>query len=208
MRDAGCGAYNKPVTYGLILAAGESKRIGSPKALLKINSETFLKRIANVLLSAGIQNIVVVAGAHYEEIRKNARDLTVVFNAQHAFGQFSSLQAGLREMSAQAESVIVWPVDLPLVRKETISSLLKTAQRNPITVPVFHGKKGHPVIYDRETITKILSMEPTHTGKELFEYFQGRIGLTNVEDPAVLIDIDTLEDYERRITRGDLSLPV
>jgi len=196
------------MTYGLILAAGESKRIGSPKALLKIDSETFLHHITCVLHDAGIENIIVVAGAHYEEIRKNAEGLTVVFNAQYALGQFSSLQSGLREIPAQTDSVIVWPVDLPLVRTDTITALIKTAGSNPITVPVHHGKKGHPVIYSAETITKILSMEPIHTGKELFEYFKDRIAFTNVEDPAVLIDIDTPEDYERRIKRGDLSLPI
>lgn len=198
------------MTYGLILAAGESKRIGSPKALLKIDSQTFVERIANVLRSAGIQDIILVAGAHYEEIRKNAKGIAVVFNSQHQLGQFSSLQTGLRELSKPPEFVIVWPVDLPLVRKETIVALLTKAQtqKDPITVPVYHGRKGHPVIYTAETITKILSMEPTHTGKELFEHFEGRITLTDVEDPAVLIDIDTPEDYERHIKRGDLSLPI
>ncbi len=195
---------------GIILAAGESKRIGSPKALLMIDSQTFVERITKVLCSVGIQDIILVAGMHYEEIRKNAEGIAVVFNSQHQLGQFSSLQAGLRELPKQTEFVIVWPVDLPLVRKETVASLLAAAQihRNPITVPVYHGRKGHPVIYSAETITKILSMEPTHTGKELFEHFEGRIALTDVEDPAVLIDIDTPEDYERYIKRGDLSLPI
>ena len=198
------------MTYGLILAAGESKRIGSPKALLKIDSQTFVERITNVLRSVGIQGIILVAGAHYETIRKNTKGVTVVFNAQHPLGQFSSLQAGLRELPKQTEFVIVWPVDLPIVRQETVASLLAAAQtqKNPITVPLYHGKKGHPVVYSAETITKILSMEPTHTGKELFEHFEGRITFTDVEDPAVLIDIDTPEDYERYIKRGDLSLPI
>lgn len=196
--------------YGLILAAGESKRIGTPKALLKINSETFANRIANVLHSAGIQNIIVVAGPHYEEIRRDADGFTVIFNPEHSLGQFSSLQTGLRQIPEQTEFVIVWPVDLPLVQKETLVTLLANAQKEkrPITVPVYHGRKGHPVIYTSETITKILSMEPSHTGKELFEYFEERIDLIDVQDPAVLIDIDTPEDYERHITRGDLSLPV
>lgn len=197
------------MTYGIVLAAGESKRIGSPKALLKINAETFVEHIANILHNSGIQNIIIVAGAHYEEIQKNVENIQVVFNAQHSLGQFSSLQTALREIPKQIDFVIVWPVDLPLVRKETIATLLTATQnqKNPITVPAYHGKKGHPVIYSAETITKILSMEPTQTGKELFEYFEGRIAITNVEDPAVLIDIDTPEDYERHIKRGDLSLP-
>ncbi|MCI0616462.1 nucleotidyltransferase family protein, partial [bacterium] len=162
-----------------------------------------------VLHNTGIQNIILVAGTHYEEIRKNVKSITIVFNAQHPLGQFSSLQAGLRELPKQTEFVIVWPVDLPLVRKETVASLLAATQtqKNPITVPLYHGRKGHPVVYSAETITKILSMEPTHTGKELFEHFEGRITFTDVEDPAVLIDVDTPEDYERYIKRGDLSLP-
>ncbi|MCI0617569.1 NTP transferase domain-containing protein, partial [bacterium] len=68
------------MTYGIILAAGESKRIGTPKALLKINAETFMERIANVLHNTGIQNIILVAGTHYEEIRKNVKSITIVFN--------------------------------------------------------------------------------------------------------------------------------
>jgi molybdenum cofactor cytidylyltransferase len=196
------------MTYGLILAAGESSRIGRPKALLKIGKETFAERITNVLHSAGIEKITLVAGPHYEEIRKNLDEVTVVFNAQYTFGQFSSLQAGLRQISAKPESVIVWPVDLPLVRTDTVAALIKSAQNNPITVPVYHGKKGHPVVYSAETIKKILSMEPTHTGKDLFEYFKDRITLIDVEDAAVLIDIDTSEDYERYIKRGGLSLPI
>jgi molybdenum cofactor cytidylyltransferase len=196
------------MTYGLILAAGESSRIGRPKALLKIGKETFAERITNVLHSAGIENITLVAGPHYEEIRKNLEEVTVVFNAQYTFGQFSSLQAGLRQISAKPEFVIVWPVDLPLVRSDTVAALIKAVQKNPITVPVYHGKKGHPVVYSAETIKKILSMEPTHTGKDLFEYFKDRITLIDVEDAAVLIDIDTPEDYERYIKRGGLSLPI
>jgi molybdenum cofactor cytidylyltransferase len=195
------------VNYGVILAAGESRRIGSPKALLKIGDQTFVERISNVLHINGIQNIILVAGPHYEEILTKAEGLKVIFNPQFAFGQFSSLQTGLREIPQQTEFVIVWPVDLPLVRKETIATLLQTA-KNPITVPVFHGKKGHPVIYSTETMGQILSMEPSQTGKELFEYFKGRITFTDVDDPAVLIDIDTPEDYERHIKRGDLSLPI
>ena len=113
---------------GIILAAGESKRIGTPKALLRINSETFVERIANVLHSAGIENIILVAGTHYEEIRNKVKNVTVVFNAQHPLGQFSSLQTGLRELPEQTEFVIVWPIDLPLVRKETVASLLAAAQ--------------------------------------------------------------------------------
>jgi molybdenum cofactor cytidylyltransferase len=128
---------------GLVLAAGESKRIGTPKALLKIRTETFVERITSVLHSAGIQNIILVAGMHHEEIRKNAEGIAVVFNSQHQLGQFSSLQTGLRELPKQTEFVIVWPVDLPLVRKETVASLLAAAQtqKNPITVPLYQGRK-------------------------------------------------------------------
>ncbi|HEY7160121.1 MAG TPA: NTP transferase domain-containing protein, partial [Acidobacteriota bacterium] len=106
--------------YGLILAAGESIRIGSPKALLKIGSETFVERIVNILQAAGIQQILIVAGVHYEQIHQEVRNIKVIFNSQYQHGQFSSLQSGLREIPKQTDFVIVWPVDLPLVQKETI----------------------------------------------------------------------------------------
>ena len=73
-------------------------------------------------------------------------------------------------------------------------------------LPIFNGRQGHPVIYSLEALRRILRMKPVQTGKELLTYFEGRITRVEVDDPGVLIDIDTPEDYERYITRGDLSL--
>jgi molybdenum cofactor cytidylyltransferase len=102
----------------------------------------------------------------------------------------------------------VWPVDLPLVNLNTVQILLDVAQQknNPITVPVCSGKRGHPVLYNSEALKKILEMKPTETAKQLLQYFAEKISQVEIQDPAVLIDIDTPEDYDRHITRGDLSL--
>jgi CTP:molybdopterin cytidylyltransferase MocA len=191
---------------GIILAGGDSKRMGSPKALLRIENETFANRITRIMKAAGIENVLLVAGADRDEIAKSSELYYVFFNPEHSFGQFSSLQRGVRNLPTGSEQILVWPVDLPLVQQSTIEKLIEKAANNPVVVPVFSGRKGHPVIYNSEALRKILQMKPVQTGKELFAYFEGRVALVEVEDPGVLIDIDTPEDYDRRIKRADLSL--
>jgi molybdenum cofactor cytidylyltransferase len=196
------------MTSGIILAGGESRRIGSPKALLKIGKDTFADRISNVMKNAGVETILLVAGAHHNEIEKHSGKYSVISNPDFALGQFSSLQQGIRHLPDNTSLVLVWPVDLPLVQLNTVQVLLDVAQQqnNPITLPVHSNKRGHPVIYNAEVLKRILSMQPTDTAKQLLDFFAGRISLVNVQDPAVLIDIDTSEDYDRHITRGDFSL--
>jgi CTP:molybdopterin cytidylyltransferase MocA len=158
--------------------------------------------------NAGIDTVVLVAGAHHEEIKKHFGQYSVIFNPDHAFGQFSSLKQGVRQLPEDTSHALIWPVDLPLVQLNTVRILLDIAQRknNPITVPEHSGKRGHPVIYNSEVLKKILEMQPTDNAKQLLEYFSGKFSQVEVQDPAVLIDIDTPEDYDRYITHGDLSL--
>jgi molybdenum cofactor cytidylyltransferase len=191
---------------GIILAGGDSKRMGSPKALLKIGSETFANRITRVMKAAGIENVLLVAGADHDEIAKNSGEYIVLFNSDHSLGQFSSLQTGVRNLPTGTEQILVWPVDSPLVMQSTIEKLIGAISNHPVVLPVFSGRQGHPVIYNQEALVRILLMKPVQTGKELVAYFEGRVARVEVEDPGVLIDIDTPDDYECRIKRADLSL--
>jgi CTP:molybdopterin cytidylyltransferase MocA len=190
---------------GIILAAGESKRIGSPKALLRIGEETFANRIAGMMKAIGIHNILLVAGPHRDEIEKDSKEYHVLFNPDYSLGQFSSLQRGVRNLPTGIKQVLVWPVDMPLVRKDTVEKLIAAALQQPMIVPTFSGKKGHPVIYNSQALLRILTMKPTQTAKELVVHFEGRLAQIKVDDPGILIDIDTPEDYERYIKHGDLS---
>lgn len=194
----------KVVVSGLILAAGESSRMmKSPKALLQIGGETFVRAIAGKLRECGVEPVMVVAGPHHSEIeREIGRDCRVVFNDQYRLGQFSSLQRGVRELPG-VPGIVVWPVDTPLVKPETPAALISAFLREgkPITIPVFGSRRGHPVIYSREAADATLGMDAAvHNGKDLRTMFAGRVCEVPVDDPGVLIDIDTPEDYAKHVS--------
>src|SRR5437870_160496 len=108
----------------IVLAAGESNRMGTPKALLKIGNESFVQCVVRKLRECGIDFIYVIAGQHHEATKKELPDTEVIFNARHQLGQLSSLKEGLRNLPTGSSEAIVWPVDQPLVKTGTIHLLL------------------------------------------------------------------------------------
>lgn len=151
-----------------------------------------------------IDPILVIAGAHVNEIRgayARATEFAVVFNSEYSEGQISSLKTGLRQIPAGALGVMVWPVDIPLVQPQTVRTLISEFERKhpPIVVPVFEGKHGHPVIYGPTAIQSALALKSNQTAKELRNIYKDEILYVDADDPAVLIDIDTPEDYGKYI---------
>ena len=188
---------------GLILAAGESVRMKTAKALLKIGKETFAACVARKMRDAGVTYIILVSGKHHEEIKKETRDVEIVNNAHYAQGQFSSLKEGIRNLPTGASSVLVWPVDLPLVKMETVRQLIDSQAKNHkrLTIPFHDSQRGHPVIYDRQVIHTVLSLSSKkHTAKDLISLYESETDLVAVNDPGVLIDIDTPEDYDKYVS--------
>jgi molybdenum cofactor cytidylyltransferase len=176
----------------------------TPKALLQLGDETFAQAIMRKAQESGIDCVYLVAGAHYPKIRDELRQSSgfeIIFNPRFAEGQISSLQEGLRNMPSGSTDALVWPVDLPLVLQETAQELIAShiASGNPVTIPVYRGKHGHPVLYNIDAIRTILSLGTDHTAKELQEVYAGRITFVEVNDPAVLVDIDTPEDYRKYV---------
>ena len=145
---------------GIILAAGASFRMGSPKALLKIKEKTFLRHMADVLYSARVTDIVIVLGSGADEIRGTLGWFTgkVTVNSSWEDGQITSLRSGLDEIaSADIHGVIVCPVDRPLISQSLIVALMQGfwTSGKEIVVPVFNGVRGHPVIFARELFEEL-----------------------------------------------------
>ena len=180
----------------LILAAGASSRMGSPKALLLYQGQTFLDRLIDSCQQA-CGRVLVVLGRHADEIRAGiGRDAEFVLNPDPSRGQFSSLQCGLAEIPGAAMFV---PVDLPEVEPATILQLVRAFQSCDalIAVPTFNGKHGHPVCIARPVIEELLAMPFTSQARDVIQRHRADTLYVAADDPGVLRDIDTRSDYDR-----------
>lgn len=189
---------------GLILAAGESSRMRSPKALLTIDGVTFTERIASIMHECRVDPVFVVAGAHVDEIRlqfAGTAGFTVLYNSRYMHGQVSSLKEGLRHLPTGTTAVLVWPVDQPLARTDTIKKLVAAFETGgkALAIPSFEGRHGHPVLYGPRAIQTILSLKKNQTAKEIRAAYAEQTLFVEVDDPGILIDIDTPEDYQEHI---------
>lgn len=187
---------------GIILAAGESSRMGRDKALLPYHGRTFLENIMSALREAGILRIAVVLGHHAEEIQR-AVDLTeaeTVVNQDYQRGQTSSLQAGLAAIERHdVEGALLCLVDHPAVGAETIRTLASAfaASGAPVVIPAREGRCGHPVLIGRELFEELAALDPGQGANTVIRKYRERTQFVEVEDAGVLIDVDEPETFER-----------
>jgi len=180
----------------VILAAGEGKRMGLPKALLEYEkNKSFVGHLASVFAKAGALPIVVT-GKHTPEIRAQHPELPLVENEGWERGQFSSVRAGLEAALEQgADVVLVHPVDMPTIRASTVAQLLAKLDGGDGAVPEFEGATGHPLLLTREAVEKIRDMGDVPHLEAAMSRLQIRRVLT--KDPGVMVNLNTPDVYER-----------
>lgn len=188
----------------VVLAAGESRRMGRPKAGLLVSASglTFAAAVAETLGLAGCDEVTVVAGAHPEAVRAAVEGVPQVRVLEHpgwAQGQLSSLQAALAALDGpQVEGLLVTLVDCPLVRPDTVSALIEVWRRTgaPIVRPAIGARHGHPVIFDRRTFDDLRAAPLELGAKAVIARWQDAVVNVPVDDAGVLADIDTPADYD------------
>lgn len=192
---------------GVILAAGESSRMGRPKALLPWRGGTFLSSAIRVLNNCTDQ-VIIVAGNNASQLRPvaDANAGYLIVNRQTDLGQFSSLQLGLQEvLNNGRDAAVITLMDRPPAKPETVALLQREFRTRSETqdiwaiVPEFNGTHGHPIIIGREMITIILDAPPTSNARDVMHAHQSHVAYVPVGDPFVAMNIDTPEDYERLI---------
>jgi molybdenum cofactor cytidylyltransferase len=182
----------------VILAGGLSTRMKQFKPLLPLGDGNVTDHVINIFLKAGV-DVYLVAGYRHDDIVAGIkkRDITVVHNPDYEQGMFSSVQAGVRRLPPVYRAFFILPVDIPLVRPETVRELMRTAGRNPgkIIYPVYRGKRGHPPLIPMELAGDILGWEKGGGLKAVLRP-QEKLALeVPVNDSFILRDIDTPEDY-------------
>jgi len=178
---------------GLILAAGESRRMGSPKALLSFEGETFLERLAGIF-AARCSPVIVVLGAAADEIRaRTVRPATFVVNPDYRSGQTSSMQCGLRAVPPEAEGVLFTLVDHPAVAPATIDALLSAS--GALRVPRYQGRRGHPIWFSRALIPEFLALGEDGAARDVVRSHAAETEFLDLDDPGIVADIDDPEAY-------------
>jgi molybdenum cofactor cytidylyltransferase len=183
---------------GLILAAGESRRMGFPKALLRFGEENFLDTLTG-LFAARCAPVIVVLGAGAERIRAEAvRPATFVVNPDYQRGMTTSLQCGLRAVPPEAEGVLFTLVDHPAVSPATFDALL-AAPRPLLRVPRYGDERGHPIWFSRELIPEFLEIPVGGAANEVVHRHRPDTQFLDLEDPGVVADIDDPAAYRNLV---------
>lgn len=193
----------------VILAAGDSRRMGFPKALLPLEGGTFLSTILTRHRSVGL-NPLVVLGKDSDRIRRRAaaRTFQSVKNPCPEEGPLSSLRIALRGLQHRS-AVLVHPVDHPLVSPNTLRSLISEHWNNRecIIIPRHCGKGGHPVLFPFRFYGELKEAPLSEGARYVVRGNRTALLYLDLDDPGILTNIDTLESYVELVEFPDLTSP-
>ncbi len=182
------------LAVAVLLAAGEGRRMGLPKALLDAGGATFLEALSRTFEEAGCR-VLAVVGADAATVRARHAGAWLVENAGWQRGQFSSARVGiLAALEAGADAVLVHPVDAPLLRADTVRAVLGAMAGHDGAVPVHRGRPGHPLALTRKAAERVLAGDAPH-----LEAAQRGLDVVrvHVDDAGAIDDVDTPEAYEK-----------
>jgi molybdenum cofactor cytidylyltransferase len=190
----------------VILSAGESSRMGRPKALLPIDGVRFVEKIVSTLKSTNVGNIIVVLGHNAEAIRRKISDLpvTILINHDYKQGQLSSLQVAIRHLESSGspvDGILVHLVDHPYIEAKLVNLMIDRfyETKKLIVVPRFQDRRGHPVIFARALFSELLAAGTDQGAKPVVHAHRDDTLEIDTDDKGVLIDIDTPEEYRLHV---------
>jgi molybdenum cofactor cytidylyltransferase len=186
----------------LILAAGQSRRMGQPKMLLPWGESTVIEQVIQTFLKVEINHVVVVTGGAHEQVEKALRDYPIrnIYNPDFAAGEMlSSIQHGLRALPREAKAVLIGLGDQPQIQERTVQQLCHTYLESNarLVVPSFHLRRGHPWLVASPLWADLLEMRAPQSPRAFLNRHAGEIQYVNVGNPSILADLDTPEDYQK-----------
>ncbi|MBE7492497.1 MAG: nucleotidyltransferase family protein [Planctomycetes bacterium] len=186
----------------IVLAAGESSRMGRPKALLDWRGKPLIEHVLATARQGGCAGSLVVLGRDAEAIMAGADlgDATVLVNPDPARGQISSIRLGMENLDFSTDCCLVWPVDCPLVRPGDVRALIDAYARwrgalMRIFMPVYQGRRGHPMLVDIGFRQPFMELPPDATARKVLDDNPTQVKEVPTDNPGVLVDMDTPEEY-------------
>jgi len=194
--------FNFPVheLSAILLAAGQSRRMGAFKPLLPFGDKTVIESCIDNLRASEIDEIVVVVGHRADEVRNPLKDAGVRFavNADPESEMGVSIARGVEQISQDAQALLIALVDHQAVQSQTIKQIINAwSSGAPLVQPEFEGRGGHPVLVDLKYREELLDLDPQKGLRAFFDAHRRDVRRLPVDSPYVARDMDTWEDYQR-----------
>jgi molybdenum cofactor cytidylyltransferase len=191
----------------VVLAAGESKRMGRMKLTMPLGNTTVIGQVITNLLSSQVDEVIVVLGHELQEVKQTIGDKPVRFiiNKEYKLGMSTSIITGLKELDSRSQAMIVVLGDQPFINNEIIDKLIEAYMNNNkgIVVPTYHGQKGHPVIFDMKYKAQLLSLTGDEGGRQLIADNNDDVLNVPVDSENIIKDIDTPDDYHASLESNE-----
>jgi molybdenum cofactor cytidylyltransferase len=191
--------------WAVILAAGESKRMGLPKMLLTFSGRTMIEKVITNVSESKIDKIIVVLGAYREALVELISKLPVkyCYNDNYKKGMLSSVQCGFRNLPSDFKAVLVFQGDQPLITSNAINEVIEAylSSGKGIVIPVFKDLRGHPILIDIKYRDEIKRLNPDQGLRSLACMFSDDVLEVDTNESGILTDFDTYEQYKKELIK-------
>ncbi len=193
----------------IILAAGQSSRMGQHKLLLPFREKPILLHVVDHALAAGFDETLVVVGYHADDVRRllAGRPVRIAENPDFSQGQSTSVRVGIAALAPSTEAAIILLGDQPLVDAATLNMLLAAWRHTtrPIVAPFYQGQRGNPVLFARTLFPELSNVTGDQGGREVLQHHAHEIEPVLITNPDAAQDIDTWQEYQALLKRMEYS---
>ncbi len=191
------------MVWALILAAGESRRMGSPKLLLPFKNQTIIETVVNNTIRSDVDKTLMILGCNAGEIADKIEHFSIEISVNPHFqkGMLSSIQWGLKHIPEMAIAVMIVLGDQPSIPVYVFNRLIGMYRKTgkPIVLPVYNHKRGHPILIDIALKHEVLRLGPEEGLHTIIHNHADDIVEVEVDAPGIARDVDTMEDYQKEI---------